>query len=117
MLIASFIFVLSVAAFIQFGALQWRASVIRESSTSGAGSWMDKSLAEVCAFQKLCPDLGGIPNLRPVRVYHSLLQVFARMGATEWAKREMEICGRYAAVILMQQVERNQALAAEASSF
>lgn len=117
-LIASFIFVLSLAAFIQFGALQWRASLIRESATVKAGAeWVTKGFPELAAFQKLCPDLGGIPKLRSVRFYHRVLQVAARMGAAAWASSEMEICARYATAVLMQQVERNQTLAHEASSF
>lgn len=117
MLIAAFIFVLSFAAFVQFGALQWRASLIRQSSTSEAGTWVNKGFTEVSAFQKLCPDMGDVPKLRTVRMYHKLLGFAAGLGATSWAKSEMEICARYATAVLMQQVQHNQELAAQASSF
>jgi hypothetical protein len=39
------------------------------------------------------------------------------LAAADWAKSEMDLCARYAAAVLMQQVARNRALAAEVSSF
>lgn len=125
MLIAAFIFVLSFAALIQFAALQWRAGLIRVASTSLAGEagtaynlLKDKDFGDLEAFGKLCPEIGvAAPKLRGVRVYHSFLQLFAGLGAKEWAKSEMQLCARYAAAVLMQQVQQNQALAVQASSF
>ena len=129
MLIASFIFVLSFAALIQFVALQWRAGLIRVASTSfdiatGAhpeaayNLLKDKGFAGVSAFRKLCPDMGSAaPRLGSVRLYHSFLQLFLGLPAADWAKREMELCARYAAVVLMQQVHSNQVIAAEVNSF
>lgn len=129
MLIASFIFVLSMAALIQFVALQWRAELIRVASASFAGEnganpepaynlLKDKGFSDVAAFQKLCPNMGSVaPKLRSVRMYHGVLQFFSSLGASAWAKPEIELCARYAAVVLMQQVQRNQALAAEVNSF
>lgn len=122
MLIAAFIFVLSFAALIQFGALQWRAGLLQVALAVPATSNMDETLnllktngfSDVAAFQKLCP---SAPKLRTVRLYHGLLQFFAGLGAAEWAKSEMNLCARYAAAVLMQQVAHNQALAAEVSSF
>jgi hypothetical protein len=129
MLIASFIFVLSFAALIQFVGLQWRAGLVRVASASfdsaaaanpGAtyNLLTDKEFARVSAFQKLCPDMGSAaPKLRSVRLYHGFLQLFSGIGAADWAKREMELCARYAAVVLMQQVQSNQVIAAEVNSF
>lgn len=125
MLIAAFIFVLSFAALIQFVALQWRAGLVRVASASFAGEseqaynlLKNKDFSDLAAFKKLCPDMGSAaPKLRSVRLYHSFLQVFAGLGATEWAKQEMQLCARYAVAVLMQQVQQNQALAAEVNSF
>ena len=129
MLIAAFIFVLSFAALIQFVALQWRASLVRVAAVSFAGEagtnaetaynlLKDKGFSDVAAFQKLCPAMGSnTPKLRSVRLYHSCLQIFSSLGAAQWAKSEMELCSRYAAAVLMQQVQTNQALAAQVNSF
>ena len=129
MLIAAFIFVLSFATLVQFVALQWRAELIRVASAPFAGEsgakieaaynlLKDKGFADVTAFQKLCPEMGkAAPWLRSVRFYHALLQFFSGLGAAGWAKPEMELCARYAATVLMQQVQRNQALAAELNSY
>jgi hypothetical protein len=121
MLIAAFIFVLSFAALIQFGLLQWRAGLIQvaaagvASDTVGVANLLtNKGFGEAVAFQKLCP---SAPRLRSVRLYHGCLQMFAGLGATDWVKREINLCARYAEAVLMQQVARNQALAAAARSF
>jgi len=73
-----------------------------------------KGFSAVAAFERLCP---SAPKLRSVRLYHDVLQFLSGMGAGEWAKSEMNLCARYAAAILMQQVAQNQALAVEVSSF
>jgi hypothetical protein len=129
MFIAAFIFVLSLAALIQFVGLQWRAGLVRVASTSLvsdsgtqselAGNMLKpNTLSDVLALQKLCPDLGeSAPKLQSVRFYNFGLELFAKLGAADWAKREMDLCARYATVVLMQQVQRNQAFAAQASSF
>lgn len=129
MLIAAFIFVLSFAALIQFAALQWRAGLIRVAAASFAGEMgtdsgntynllKDKDFGDLAAFGKLCPEIGATaPKLRAVRMYHGFLQLFAGLGAKEWAKSEMQLCARYAVAVLMQQVQQNQAVAAQASSF
>jgi len=128
MLIAAFIFVLSFAALIQFVGLQWRAGLVRVASASFAGETgvvgqtynllKDKEFADLTAFKKLCPDMvSAAPKLRSVRMYHAALQLFAGLGAKDWAKGEMQLCARYAVAVLMQQVQQNQALAAEVGSF
>ena len=128
MLIAAFIFVLSFAALIQFMALQWRAGLVRVATTAYAGGasanveaaynlFKDRGFSDVAAFQRLCPTMGSTtPKLHSVRLYHSLLQLPSALGAAQWAKSEMELCARYAAAVLMQQVQSNQALAAQVNS-
>lgn len=129
MLIAAFIFVLSIAALVQFMVLQWRAGLVRVASTSFAPEnnaraetalnlFRNKGFSDLEAFHKLCPDLGvTAPKLRGVRCYHSLMQFCATLASADWAEREIDLCARYATAVLLQQVERNQAFAAQASSF
>jgi hypothetical protein len=124
MLTAAFIFVFSFAALIQFVGLQWRAGLIRVANTSFASETeatynmlKGKDFADLAAFKKLCPDMESAPNLRTVRLYHGLLQVSSAMGAKDWAKSEMQLCSRYAAAVLMQHVQQNQAVAVEVGSF
>jgi len=128
MLIAAFIFVLSFAALIQFMALQWRAGLVRVATTAYAGGasanveaaynlFKDRGFSDVAAFQRLCPTMGSAtPKLHSVRLYHGLLQLSSALGAAQWVKSEMELCARYAAAVLMQQVQSNQALAVQVNS-
>ncbi len=73
-----------------------------------------REFADIEALQKLCP---SAPSLLAVRLYHWLLRASVPLVAADWAKNEMDLCARYAAAVLMQQVARNRALAAEVSSF
>ena len=121
MLVAAFIFVLSFAGLIQFVGLQWRAGLVRVASVAKAGTeglLKDREFADLAAFQKLCPDLdGSVSKLRSVRLYHGFLQISSALGAAEWAKGEMKLCAQYAAAVFIQQVQQNQAVAAEVNSF
>jgi hypothetical protein len=124
MLIAALIFVLSFAALIQFGVMQWRAAMIRMAATlpvdAATNPLIEKDFADVAAFRKLCPDLGsdsGAPKLRLVRVYHSLLRGVNRVTSAAWAQAEMDLCARYASAVILQHVKHMQAVAAEVNSF
>lgn len=125
MLTAALIFVLSFAAMIQFVVLHWRATMFRvasslSTSTAEGSSKLlyDKDFSQVAAFRKLCPDLGGSASaLRSVHFYHRFLKAVSALASPDWVKREMDLCARYAAAVLMQQVARNQSLAAEARSY
>lgn len=130
MLIAALIFVFSVSAMIQFVVLQWRAGLVRVAEKFPVGqadqaAQMARNLLttndfkNLEAFRKLCPDLGSqsAPRLGSVRLYHKLLQCFSKLAPAEWAQSEMELCTRYAASVLMQQVERNQMVAAQINSY
>lgn len=75
---------------------------------------MKREFGDLAALQKLCP---SAPKLYSVRLYHRLLQLLAGVAPADWTKREMSLCARYAAVVLMQQVARHHALADEVSSF
>lgn len=83
-------------------------------TTSPCKPLIAKGFGDIEAFQKLCP---SAPGLLAVRLYHWLLRAFVHLVAADWATSEMDLCARYAAAVLMQQVARNRALAAEVSSF
>jgi hypothetical protein len=134
MLIAAFIFVMSMAAVIQFAVLSWRAGLIRVASGSLAAEWqastaksmISEGFANITAYSKLCPDIeaGSTPKLRSVQVYYRCLQLVGSLSKAieplrnlQWASREMALCTQYAAVTLSQRLERNQAQLASVRSF
>ena len=129
MLVAIFILVVSLAALIQFAAFTWRAAFL-SMATAELPEDRAKYIAlndfeESSAYEKLCPELGtrGGARLGSVSAYHSFLQFVTSIGdailppEAGWAQREMALCMRYATVSLAQRMERNQAVAAELSSF
>jgi len=136
MLVASLIFVISIAAMIQFAAFTWHAGLLRVASepveieAEAAVALSNNSLQisdfrNVAAYQKLCPDLAGgqASELRSVRLYYRFLQFLTSLSGSlfppesGWAHREMALCTRYAGVVLSQRLERNQAQIAEVRSF
>jgi hypothetical protein len=137
MLIAAFIFVMSMAAVIQFAVLSWRAGLVRVASGPLAAEWqaladstaksmISEGFANITAYSKLCPDIeaGSTPKLWSVRVYYRCLQLFGSLSQAieplrnlQWASREMALCTRYAAVTLSERLERNQAQLASVRSF
>lgn len=122
MLIAAFIFVISVAATIQFGISSWRAGlmhatsqgIIREPYLLNA-----KGFKEVAAYEDVCPDLAHDPgaSLGPVRLYYAFLEALSQLGLGRWTTSEMALCTRYASVVLSQRFERNQVLLADVRSY
>lgn len=126
MLIAAFIFVISVLATIQFAVFSWRANLIHAVSAGAAGNLLKShSFEDVSAYQKLCPELtvSAAPKLRSVQLYFHLMQAVSDLGAAfmpsanAWTNREMALCTQYAAVTLSQRMGRNQALLAEVRSY
>lgn len=136
MLVAALIFVISMAAVIQFAVLSWRAALLKGALEPLPAEWepaansMAKSLihnefVNITAYSKMCPDLGGDAKskLRSLRIYYrflELLEGFNRAIARQnmaWTAREMALCTRCATVMLSHQLERTQALSAAARSF
>lgn len=124
MLIAAFIFVMSIAAVVQFAVMNWRAELARVAfageTLSSSNSLNTNEFQNVSAYQNLCPDLASgqasAPKLAAVRLYYSFLQS-ARSFSEGWANREMALCSRYATVVLAQRLERNQAYLAEVRGY
>jgi hypothetical protein len=136
MLFAALIFVISVAAMVQFAVLSWRAGLLRMAERelpSGGDPAAKKTLAllhskdfrSLSALQEICPDLSGTkaPRLRSVNLYYKVLRALSALGnvilpntaATAWAQSEMALCTRYAAAVLSERLERNRAVFAEVS--
>lgn len=134
MLIAALIFVMSIAATMQFAALSWRSGLLQLAARPLAfeselvadlsrkalniGSFHD-----VRSYQKLCPNLsegnGSGPGLTTVGIYYRILQVASCLGsgASKWAQNEMATCTRYAAVRLSERLARTQVLATQMGSY
>jgi hypothetical protein len=136
MLIAALIFVISLAATLQFVVLSWRAVVLKVASEPLSAAWeplvgslaksfVSKGFSSLTAYSQLCPDLeGGVgPRVRTLRLYYRFLQLCERISslitpnAAVWPAREMALCTRCAAVVLSHRMEQNQALLAAARSF
>ncbi|MGH9762773.1 MAG: hypothetical protein ACREDR_41680 [Blastocatellia bacterium] len=135
MLIAAFIFVMAVAALLQFGVWSWRAGLLRGAALEHSFSLDVQSnpvaqillesqdFPEVMGYQKLCPELGGGSGLRAVSLYYRLVRMLGVAGdmmfpsVPAWAGREMALCTRYAAVVMVRRLERNQTLATQARSY
>lgn len=137
MLVASFILVISFAALVQFAVFSWRAallsvanSAVIDEETSAAPAYHKiletKDFREVMSYQKVCPELGGQGGSRllSVRVYYRALAFLNSLGKAigtaavgTWTAGEMALCTRYAAVVTIQRLERNQVLASDMRGF
>ena len=136
MLIASFIFVMSMAAVVQFAVLSWRNGLLRTASAQvvnagdpAAGAYRKileaKDFKEIMGYQNVCPELGAKPGLgiRTVKLYYQFLERAKStaeslgLSGAAWMGREMGLCTRYAAVVMIQRLERNQELAADLRGF
>lgn len=136
MLIAALIFVISMAAALQFVVLSWRAAILKVASEPLSADWeplagslaksfMSKGFSGLAAYSDLCPDFNGGagPKVRTLRLYYQVLQLCQRIGNSVtpnvafWTAREMALCTRCAAVVLSHRMEQNHALSAAARSF
>jgi hypothetical protein len=137
MLIASFILVISFAALVQFAVFSWRAALLSVANSpvineeAAAAPVYHKILEtndfqEVMSYQNVCPELGagGGSKLMSVRVYYRALAFLSSLGKAigtaameTWTAGEMALCTRYAAVVMIQRLERNQVLASDMRGF
>jgi hypothetical protein len=138
MFISAFIFVISIAAVVQFLIQSWRSGLLRVASVPQKISAEDPSASvyrkiletqdfkEVIGYRNVCQELAasGGQSLKSVEFYYSILRglggLVRKVGleaVAEWSKQEMALCTRYAAVVMVQRLERNQVLAAEVRSY
>jgi hypothetical protein len=127
MFIAALIFVISIAVIVQFGLLSWHAALIRVAAQpltlpnedrAAAKSLIRGDFANIIAYGKLCPDFadGSYLKLRAVRFYYQGLELLKGLSHMAWTTSEMNLCTRYAAVMLSNHLERNQAVLASVRS-
>jgi hypothetical protein len=125
-MVSIFILAFAVTALVRFGLSQWRAIWISaanqplseslqlsagiDGATIGAGDF--RTLLHLC--NELSPDLKKTsPWLKEVSVYYSAVAKLEQLvrvklpSISVWANREMQICSRYAAVVLDQSLSMN----------
>ncbi len=134
MLIAAVIVMLSLVTMLQFAVLAWRAQLARIADQPLPRD-LDMAGEPYCnllyshdfrrlhAYQEVCPDLTGSngPKLGSVYLYYRLVQSLDALAEAilpkGWAQGEMELCGRYARVVLCQRLAHNRALVNEFRSY
>ena len=133
-MIAALIFVISVAALLQFGLYAWRAAFLsvaaREVSAetrlamgAAAAAVDNGDLEGATRWLDVSPNLAGEDRrLWTVKLYYVALRAVAGLSrlatpASEWSHREMVACARYAAVVVEERMQRNRLVVAEMRSF
>ena len=130
-MIAALIFVISVAALLQFGLYAWRAAFLsvaaREVSAetrlamgAAAAAVDNGDLEGATRWLDVSPNLAGEDRrLWTVKLYYAALRAVAGLAtpASEWSQREMVACARYAAVVVEERMQRNRLVVAEMRSF
>ena len=134
-MIAALIFVISVAAGIQLAVFSWRAAMISFAGqpmsaavspalASFTNSMGTNDFREISAIQALCPAMSPSQSkqLRPVQVYYRSLELLNSLSKAIpacgiWAQQEMAICARYAAAVMEQRLQSNQACFAAVRSY
>lgn len=140
MIIAAFIFMISLAALVQFAVLTWRAGVLRVAAQPllpearliagiSHNTLITNNFEALSTYHDICPDLSrsSAPKLRSVQLYYRAIRLLSALGtyilpsklssSPAWAEREMALCTRYAAVALSHRLAHNKALLAEIRSF
>jgi hypothetical protein len=135
MIIAAFIFVISLAALVQFAVLTWRAGVLRVAAQPllpgvhlaaemPHNPLITNNFETLSMYHDICPDLrgGSAPTLRSVQLYYRAIRLLSALGShilpsklsssPAWVEREMALCTRYAAVVLSHRLAHNKALLA-----
>ena len=126
-MIAAIIFMVSVAAFAQFGLYYWRATIsgiaaqtISERIRVAAGITHAgigaQDFRNILILKDLSPQLRGPNgNFTAVRFYFAAVEKLGRIvpAMANWANTEMATCSRYVAVRMDQHLERNLACAAQ----
>ena len=135
-MIAALIFVISMAAAVQFVVFSWRAALLsiaaKPLSETGhraidlvAGCLEPEDFRAVSALHQVCPDLTSAKNRKMwhVRAYYRTLEFVQSVSHavlpafSAWSLREMSACTRYAAVVVDQHLQHNRACIAELHSF
>lgn len=135
-MIAALILVLSVAALVQFGVLQWRSmwiavseqplSASLQTATGIAPGAISADDFELLArtSEQMCPSVHDRNVwLQEVRVYYRMMRAVENFSSARvpslanWAKAELVACSRYAGAVLDQRLNANLAYATAARNF
>jgi hypothetical protein len=126
-MIGAILFMISLAAFVQFALYYWRAMItgvatqpvsdrIRTAAGITALQIGARDFRSILSLHDLSPDLRG-PNgsFRVLRAYYSSVEKLGSLipAMASWADAEMTTLSRYVAVLVDQHLERNIASAAE----
>ncbi len=126
-MVAALIFVVSVAAFAQFGLYYWRATIsgiaaqaISDRIRVAAGITHEgigaQDFRNIIILKDLSPDLrGATGGFAAIRAYYAVVEKLGSIAPAmaSWANSEMATCSRYAAVVMDQHMERNMVCAAQ----
>jgi hypothetical protein len=126
-MIATLIFVISVAAVAQFGLYYWRATIsgvaaqaISDRIRVAAGITHPqigaRDFRNIMILKELSPDLqGSSASFALVRSYYAVVEKIGSFvpAMANWADAEMATCSRFAAVVMDQHMERNMVAAAQ----
>jgi len=120
-MIAAILLCVSIVALGQFGLYYWRVTIANISgqqvsdrvriaagiTTASAGSRDFRAILNVLELAPTLQGDGGV--CRGVRAYYSVLEKIGQLvpAVTEWAQAEMDMCSRYAAVVVDQHLDRN----------
>jgi hypothetical protein len=126
-MIGAILFMISLAAFVQFALYYWRAMIagvatqpisdrIRTAAGITALQIGARDFRSILSLHDLSPDLRG-PNgsFHVLRAYYSGVEKLGSLipAMASWADAEMTTLSRYVAVLVDQHLERNIASAAE----
>jgi hypothetical protein len=120
-MIAAILLCVSIVALCQFGLYYWRAIIanisgqqvsdrVRIAAGISTPSARARDFRAILNVLELAPTLVGDSGAcRGVRAYFSVLEKIGSFipAVTEWAQAEMDMCSRYAAVVVDQHLDRN----------
>jgi hypothetical protein len=126
-MIALIIFMVSAAAFAQFGLYYWRATIsgiaaqaisdrIRAAAGITHAGIGAQDFRNIIILKDLSPDLRGANgSFAVIRTYYAVVEKIGSIipAMASWAETEMATCARYAAVVMDQHMERNMVCAAQ----
>jgi hypothetical protein len=120
-MIAAILFCVSIIALGQFALYYWRATIsnistqrvsdrVRIAAGIRTPSPRSCDFPAILSVRDLTPHLRGSGvTFRTIRAYYFIVRKIGRLipAVTEWAEAEMDMCSRYAAVVVDQHLGRN----------
>jgi hypothetical protein len=135
-MIAALIVVISFGMLLQFAITSWRSvwlslAQLRPSNYMEIATGISRETIGAAHFdilartaENLCPLTGAADSkLRQVRIYYRMIRGIegacskSAPAISDWAKKELEACSRYAAAVLDQRLNANLKYVSELGSF